>query len=223
MEQTQWPDAEKLKELRQAGVFPFSRMCLHSLTTIAIIALTYFFIPKFSAILSLISEIFAEPISNFQGVKTKFSIILGMLQVIFCTYAGIYLAVSLLTVFIQSKFYFSLINFAFNLTQIAKVRNASFIFFFATLTRGIIGILAGILIGGTLFYWISAQFIQIIYSDKFYGAKNIKLELLEPILKSSLVFAILLLSVLSVLSYLAVRFGFMLKHRTIDRFGQGGQ
>ena len=115
MQNSEWPDAEKLKELRQAGIFPLSKLSVHALTTAMVLFLTFLFIPEFKQLASLIVKTMSQPITNFDAVQDAYSEIFVKIKIILLTYLGVYLLACVILILFQSKFYFSLVNFAFNL------------------------------------------------------------------------------------------------------------
>jgi flagellar biosynthesis protein FlhB len=213
MEHSEWPDAERLKELRQEGKFPYSKLSVQCIAAVIFLAVTYFQFPNFQKLLELFRQIMQEPVTNFVAVKLQSRNLLELCSSIFSVYALAAIICYLCITLIQSKFYFSLTNFSFNLANILKVKNVSMMFFVKTIGKGFFGMLLGALMGTALFYWVSRQFLGIMLSDAFFGEKGFNAEALLPVIKSLLVAGILALIALSAFSYLAVRLSFLNKHR----------
>lgn len=219
MENTEWPDAEKLKDLRQTGVFPHSRLSINCITAAILILCTYLQFPNFGRMLSAAKNIYTEPVTNFSAAQTQLRILTDSVITALAVYAFVYLMTFVIMILIQSKFYFSLVNFSFDLSQVVRVRNASLSFFVSGIVKAFLGLFFAVLFGAILFYWVFRQYLGIMFSDAFFGKAGVNLFEFLPVVKSVFALSVLILMILAGFSYLFSRFTFMLKHRTADRFG----
>lgn len=213
MQKTEWPDAEKLRDLRSQGVFPYSRLATHSGVSLLLLTLLYLMGSKFEGLIDTIISALEQPATNIAAVKISAPAIAKQTAEIFIITGSSIAAGLLLFILIQSKFFFSLISMA---PGPKRVRRQPPVFsgFLLTMLRGVFGVLLGTGVAGLLFYGAAPELMTILFSDDFFRGTTLHPRLLQSAIQTLLAMSIMALFILAALSYLLVRFGFLYRHRT---------
>ena len=213
--QKEWPSAEKIRELRENGVFAYSKLASRSIVSIAVLLVTFFLLSDFRQMFEVIGKMLKEPHTNFAAVKFYAPQLLYKLKDIFLIYAVTVVCSLSVAILIQSHFYFSATKLTFNISQIIRAENLSVLHILILVCKSFFGLILGAFFSCLLFYYSFSEFLALAFSDYFLYQDKIDLSAYLKLTQSLVVGAFSVLFVTAIIAYFAAKLGFLIKHRTV--------
>lgn len=209
----QWPTAEKIKALREQGIFAFSRFTTRAVAAAGLLLGLMISVSWLGEIGRVIREILLQPLTNFAAAKGQLPVLLDLMRSLSLALGFSVLGITVLIILVQSRFFLTAKNLKFSMGQLIKLERLSPWSIAGLLFKGAAGLVFVLAFGLLTLRWILPEFLQVIFSEQFTPSGKLEPAALMPVLRSLSILYLFTLLVLAIVSYFIVRLAFMLKHR----------